>query len=73
MRAQADEMGRELEEQGVLIDEVDVVTDRVGGKLQQGLKRVEWIYRKNQDTASSCCIGILIVALIILLILAITL
>lgn len=73
LRAQADEMGRELEEQGGLIDEVDVVTERVGGKLQDGLKRVEWIYRRNEERAGSCCIGVLIVALIILLVLAIVL
>ena len=73
LRAQADEMGRELEEQGVLIDEVDTVTDRVGGKLQSGIKRVEWIYKKNEERWGGCCISVLIVVLIILLVLVLVL
>lgn len=48
LRQQADSMGRELEEQGELLDEVDVVTDRVGGKLQTGLKKVGWVLKKNE-------------------------
>ena len=48
LRQQADDMGRELEEQGGMLDEVDVVTDRVGGKLQTGLKKVGWVLRKNE-------------------------
>ena len=48
LRAQASDMGRELEEQAVLIDEVDTLADRVGGKLQDGMKRVGHIIRKNE-------------------------
>ena len=48
LRQQADTMGRELEEQAVLIDEVDTLADRVGGKLQNGVKRVGTIIRKNE-------------------------
>ncbi|KAJ9629471.1 hypothetical protein H2203_001845 [Taxawa tesnikishii (nom. ined.)] len=40
LRAQADTMGRELEEQAELLDDVDTVADRVGGKLQTGIKRL---------------------------------
>ena len=37
LREQADAMGRELEEQGELLDSVDHLADRVGGKLQLSL------------------------------------
>ncbi|GAD91822.1 SNARE domain protein [Paecilomyces variotii No. 5] len=71
LRQQADDMGRELEEQGVMLDEVDTLADRVGGKLQNGLRRVKYIVRKNEDTMSSFCIAVLIFVLILLLILVI--
>ena len=48
LRQQADSMGRELEEQGEMLDEVEMVTDRVGGKLQTGLKKVGWVLKKNE-------------------------
>ncbi|MCJ1229552.1 hypothetical protein MMC12_006219 [Toensbergia leucococca] len=73
LRQQADDMGRELEEQAVMIDEVDTLADKVGGKLQNGIKRVGWVIKKNEDTMSSCCIAILIFVLILLLILVIVL
>jgi len=72
LRMQADTMGRELEEQADLLDDVDNVADRVGGKLQAGIKKIGYVIRKNEDTYSSCCIGVLIVALIILLVLVLT-
>ncbi|KAI4844668.1 hypothetical protein E4T44_06062 [Aureobasidium sp. EXF-8845] len=68
LRQQADTMGRELEEQADLLDDVDNIADRVGGKLQTGIKKIGWVIRKNEDTYSSCCIAVLIVVLIILLI-----
>jgi len=71
LRHQAQGMGRELEEQGGLLDEVDTLADRVGGKLNVGVKKVGEVIRKNEDTMSSCCIAVLIVVLIILLILVI--
>ncbi|KAL2415334.1 hypothetical protein ABEF91_004893 [Exophiala dermatitidis] len=73
LRGQAEDMGRELEEQGQLLDEVDTLADRVGGKLSVGVKKVNQVIRKNEDTVSSCCIAVLIVVLIILLILVIVL
>lgn len=73
LRQQANDMGRELEEQGQLLDEVDVVADRVGGKLQTGLKKVGWVIKKNEDSWSSCCIGVLIFVLILLLVLLLVL
>ena len=53
LRQQANDMGRELEEQGQLLDEVDVVVDRVGGKLQTGLKKVGWVIKQNEGMFSS--------------------
>jgi hypothetical protein len=73
LRGQAVDMGRELEEQGALLDEVDTLADRVGGKLQVGVKKVGEVIRRNEDSVSSCCIAVLIVVLIILLILVIAL
>ncbi|KAL5350444.1 hypothetical protein ACLOAV_004012 [Pseudogymnoascus australis] len=69
LRQQADEMGRELEEQAEIIEQVDSAADRVGGKLQTGLQKVGWVMRNNEETMSSCCIGVLIVVLIVLLVL----
>ncbi|KAI9864724.1 MAG: hypothetical protein M1824_004631 [Vezdaea acicularis] len=69
LRQQADDMGRELGEQHELLEDVDGLADRVGGKLQGGLKRMGYVIKKNEDTMSSCCIGVLILTLIILLIL----
>ena len=73
LRGQAEDMGRELEEQGALLDEIDTLADRVGGKLSVGVKKVGEVIRKNEDSVSSCCIGVLVVVLVILLILVIVL
>ncbi|KAK2784198.1 hypothetical protein FQN52_009140 [Onygenales sp. PD_12] len=73
LRQQADDMGRELEEQTEMLKEVDTLADRVGGKLQSGVRRVGHIIKRNEDTASSCCIAVLIMVLILLLILVIVL
>ncbi|PYH87837.1 SNARE domain protein [Aspergillus ellipticus CBS 707.79] len=73
LRQQADDMGRELEEQAVMIDEVDTLAERVGGKLQSGMSKLKYIIRKNEDTMSSFCIAVLIFVLVLLLILLIVL
>ncbi len=73
LRQQADDMGRELEEQGEMLEVVDGVADRVGGKLQGGLKSMGNVIRRNEDRWSSCCIGVLIFVLILLLILVLVL
>lgn len=54
LRQQADDMGRELEEQAVMLDEVDTLADRVGGKLQNGVRRLGLIVRKNEG---KCCLS----------------
>jgi chromosome segregation ATPase len=73
LRMQADDMGRELEEQGEMLKDVDTVADRVGGKLQTGMKKVGFIIKKNEDRWSSCCIAVLIFVLILLLVLLLVL
>lgn len=73
LRQQADEMGRELEEQGEMLEQTDTLADRVGGRLQTGMQKMQHVLRKNEDSMSSCCIAVLIFVLIILLILVIIL
>jgi hypothetical protein len=73
LRGQAVDMGRELEEQHGMLEDVDALADRVGGKLQVGVKKVGEVIRRNEDSVSSCCIAVLISVLIILLILVIVL
>lgn len=48
LRAQADTMGRELEEQAEMLEDVDSITDRVQGKLQTGMKKIGFVIRKNE-------------------------
>lgn len=50
LRRQASDMGRELEDQAVLLEDVENVADRVGGKLASGMKRIRHIVRKNEGT-----------------------
>lgn len=69
LRQQAADMGRELEEQREMLEVVDNLADRVGGRLQTGMEKLRYVMRRNEDRLSSCCIGVLIVVLIILLIL----
>lgn len=73
LRMQADTMGRELEEQAEMLEETENITDRVGGKLGAGMKKMRVVIERNEDRWSGCCIGVLIVVLIILLILLLTL
>lgn len=69
LRRQADDMGRELEEQSQMLEVVDDTADRVGGRLSSGMQKLNYVVRKNEDTLSSCCIAVLIFALIVLLVL----
>jgi t-SNARE syntaxin family protein len=52
LRDQAGTMGRELEEQGQMIEEVNGIADRVGGKLQGGMKRLNTVIQKNEGTVA---------------------
>jgi len=56
LRLQADTMGRELEEQAEMLEEVDTITERVGGKLQTGMKKINHVIRKNEG---ECWLGML--------------
>ncbi len=69
IRHQADEMGRELEEQAEMLEHVDTVVDRVGGKLLNGTQKLAGIVRRTEDKWSGCFIWVLIIVLIILLVL----
>lgn len=73
LRQQADDMGRELEEQVEMLETVDGLADRVGGRLQGGLKKMGEVVRRNEDGLSSCCIALLIFVLILLLVLLLVL
>ncbi|KAK0720511.1 t-SNARE [Lasiosphaeris hirsuta] len=73
LRRQADDMGRELEEQHEMLEVVDNLADLVGGRLQTGVEKLRYVMRHNEDRLSSCCIGVLIVVLIVLLILLLAL
>ena len=57
LRAQADTMGRELEEQAELLDETDQIADRVGDKLGQGMKRIRHVLEKNEGMYAMCVGG----------------
>lgn len=48
LRQQAGDMGRELEEQVEMLEDMGQVADRVEGKLANGMKRVGWILRRNE-------------------------
>ncbi|OAA75498.1 SNARE domain-containing protein [Akanthomyces lecanii RCEF 1005] len=69
LRRQADDMGRELEEQREMLNVVDTVADRVGGRLQTGMSKLQTVIRRSEDRYSSCCIAVLIFVLIMLLVL----
>ncbi|UKZ72779.1 hypothetical protein TrVFT333_000414 [Trichoderma virens FT-333] len=69
LRRQADDMGRELEEQNEMLEVVDDLADRVGSRLQTGMAKLQYVMRKNEDRLSSCCIAVLIFVLILLLVL----
>lgn len=71
LNQQAAMMGSELEDQGMMLDDLDQEMDVVGSKLQRGLKRVGFVIEKNKERASDWCIGILVVALCVLLVIVI--
>jgi t-SNARE syntaxin family protein len=48
LRQQADVFGRELDEQGQILEEVDHAADRVGRKLQTGMRRIGEVIKRNE-------------------------
>ncbi|KAF9555337.1 hypothetical protein EC968_009013 [Mortierella alpina] len=71
MREIASTMNTELADQSMLLDDLDEHVDRTSGSLQKAMKRMNHFIKQNEETKSSCCIGILVIVLIILLILVI--
>lgn len=71
LRSQANTMGQELGEQAEMLEEFETAVDRSAGKLKRGMKRIEIFLKKNEDSRSNCCIGVLIAVLIILLVLVV--
>lgn len=59
LREQANDMGRELEQQVGIIGEVDTLADRVGGKLRGGMSRLKHIVRKNEGESLCTAISFL--------------
>lgn len=53
LRQQADAMGQELGEQHAMLEDVETITDRVGGKLQVGMKKIGWVIKKNEGWFAS--------------------
>ncbi|KAG0198654.1 hypothetical protein BGX28_007906 [Mortierella sp. GBA30] len=73
MREIASTMNTELADQSLLLDDLDEHVDRTAGSLQKAMKRMNHFIKQNEETKSTCCIGILIIVLIIMLILVIAL
>ncbi|KAI1296196.1 hypothetical protein EDD11_007503 [Mortierella claussenii] len=71
MREIATTMNSELQNQSLLLDDLDEHVDRTAGNLQKAMTRMNRFIKQNEETASSCCIGILIMVLIIMLILVV--
>lgn len=52
LKQQADDMGREFEEQDELLEEVGNIGERLDGKLKKGMKKVEWVIKKNEGDST---------------------
>lgn len=73
LRRQAGDMERELDEQREMLEDMDRLADRVGGRLQVGMDKLKYVVKHNEDRLSSWCIGLLIIVLCILLLLLLVL
>lgn len=51
LRQQADNLGRELEEQVELLEDVNQLTDRVQGKIQNGIRKVGWVIKNTEGVS----------------------
>ena len=56
LRLQADDMGRELEEQAVIIEDTEAIAERVEGKLKKGVKGIDKFIRKNEGISCNSTI-----------------
>ncbi|KAF8937186.1 t-SNARE [Dissophora ornata] len=73
MREIASTMNSELNDQSMLLDDLDEHVDATSGRLQAAMRRMNHFIKQNEETKSTCCIGILIMVLIIMLILVVAL
>ncbi|KAG6008049.1 hypothetical protein E4U21_005062 [Claviceps maximensis] len=73
LRRQAGDMGRELEQQTEMLQVVDETAERVSGRLQSGMQKLQHVMQRNEDRWSGCCISVLIFLLILLLLLLVIL
>ena len=73
LRLQANTMGQELGEQAEMLEEFEMAVDKSANRLKRGMKQIQVFLKKNEDSRSNCCIGVLIFVLIILLVLVILL
>lgn len=58
LRAQADTMGRELEEQAEILKDTEDITDRVSDKLKSGMKGIKHVIERNEGEFClywNCC------------------
>lgn len=63
LRQQAGDMGRELEEQVEMLEDMGQVADRVEGKLQNGMKRVGWVLKHNEGEHARSAVWIMRIVL----------
>ncbi|KAK9463292.1 uncharacterized protein V1516DRAFT_11229 [Lipomyces oligophaga] len=67
LRDQAAVMGNELEDHVELLQDLGDRVDSTQNKLQMGMRRIKYIMKENEDTASNACIALLLVILILLI------
>ncbi|AET39562.1 Tlg1p Ecym_4525 [Eremothecium cymbalariae DBVPG len=70
LHAQATTMGQELHDQSAIMQDLEGGIDTVMSKLSRGRRKLEWIYEQNSERYNDCCVGLLIVILIVLVILS---
>lgn len=63
LRQQADHMGRELEEQVEILDDVNQHAERIDGKLRTGMKKIGWVIKNNEGKFFTCADGVIILIL----------
>ena len=52
LRQQADDMGRELEEQVEILEDFNQDAERIDGKLKGGMKKIGWVIKNNEGKRS---------------------
>lgn len=60
LRQQADDMGRELEEQVEILEDFNQDAERIDGKLKNGMKKIGWVIKNNEGkhwARIGCCLA----------------